>query len=91
MIFFNLLKQFVSHFFTKGGEVADVASRLDSQVLLECKEDMKTVSNKLNKSHLPLVLEEISRTLQDKKLDVEPALLEEITREHQDISKILKI
>ena len=71
--------------------MADVASRLDSQVWLECKEDMKTVSNKLNKSHLPLVLEEISRTLQDKKLDVEPALLEEITREHQDISKILKI
>ena len=35
-----------------------MASRLDSQVLLECKEDMKTVSNKLNKSHLPLVLEE---------------------------------
>ena len=68
-----------------------MASRLDSQVWLECKEDMKTVSNKLNKSHLPLVLEEISRTLQDKKLDVEPALLEEITREHQDISKILKI
>ena len=68
-----------------------MASRLDSQVLLECKEDMKTVSNKLNKSHLPLVLEEISITLQDKKLDVEPALLEEITREHQDISKILKI
>ena len=68
-----------------------MASRLDSQVWLECKEDMKTVSNKLNKSHLPLVLEEISITLQDKKLDVEPALLEEITREHQDISKILKI
>ena len=68
-----------------------MASRLDSQVWLECKEDMKTVSNKLNKSHLPLVLEEISRTLQDKKPDVEPALLEEITREHQDISKILKI
>ena len=68
-----------------------MASRLDSQVWLECKEDMKTVPNKLNKSHLPLVLEEISITLQDKKLDVEPALLEEITREHQDISKILKI
>ena len=55
-----------------------MASRLDSQ------------SPKLNKSHLPLVLEEISRTLRDKKLDVEPALLEEITREHQEISEILK-
>ena len=80
-----------------------MASRLDSQVLLECKEDMKTVSNKLNKGHLPLVLEETRLLVlentprQDDEEwsgvddDVEPALLEEITREHQDISKILKI
>ena len=88
----NPLKQSVSLSFTEDGEVVDVATRLASLglVLLECKHHTKIVPSQPNKSHLPLVLEEISRTLQHKKLDVEPALLEEITREHQEISEILK-
>ena len=74
-MFLNPLRQFASLSFTEDGKVVDTVTRLASLglILQECKQDTKIVSSQPNKSHLPLVLEEISRTLQHKKLNVEPA------------------
>ena len=74
-MFLNPLKQFASLSFTEDGKVVDAVTRLAFMGLIsqECKQDTKIVSSQPNKSHLPLVLEEISRTLQHKKLNVEPA------------------
>ena len=74
-----------------GGEMVDVGQKLASLglVLLEFKEVKPAKKLDRNKDLLPL-LEMLSGILKDKKVSVEPAILEEITMEYNAISGLLK-
>ena len=83
---------FVDLEFDENGQQVDVASRLESLglVLLEFQEGATKKVVKSWDSKIPMLLKEVSRSLRHKELDVDPSLLREITREHQEISVMIE-
>ena len=78
--------------FEEDGAIVDVAKRLESLglVLFEFQEGNAKKAVKSVNTELLVLLEGVSKTLQQKELDVNPSLLQEITMEHLAIAEMME-